>query len=688
MVPAVIAGLAVTALGASAALGCGCFSPPVPAPLSEEAFAVNQQSEQIIFEVDPLEDRITAHVLIQFSGSPEQFAWLVPVPSVPDLALSPAGIFGLLERFHGPGVSNTTVDLCPRSLYRCAYHGVCGDEENSEDAGGNGGDDANNGTNNATNNGGVRPGGVEVIRRETIGAYDTVIFSAEEATGAVDWLRSEGFIVNETMGPYMQPYFDAGMVFVASKLVPGAGVDAIKPLRMTYQGHQPMIPLRLTAVAAEPHLTVTTWIYGVASFAPKDHPTVAIDAGRLSTVGGRSNYPMVLARAIDDAGGDAFVAEYSGLPGTAARLDPSGCCEGGDDLCGVANDGLCQCPVADFDQADCAAEEDLVESVHLLDDLAARHPWLTRLTTRVSPEEMSFDPVFELRHIPAMISRFDSSTASLDNCRDDVTDGAALERAEAIMGCSTVYCGRGECVATRTGAGCACEEGFVARRFVDLDGAASVTCVPVLGTVDLGAGGLSLPDACGGVICGGEGSRCVDVGGFPSCVCPAGQGATLRGDPLALSCDRIAFRTNTPGAENFSVGLEAVPVCVPRPPDCGPTGWLVESSATLPRSAVICADSLPPDAALIPPEYSCVDEGAGDAGDVGRPDTDDTDDAGGPGPSGPEDAASGGRPPLRVGGGAGSGSCSAGVRHGATPAAGLLWGVAVVLTVLAWGRRG
>ena len=33
---------------------------------------------------------------------------------------------------------------------------------------------------------------------------------------AVAWLQDNGFIVNETMTPYMQPYLDAGMVFVPS----------------------------------------------------------------------------------------------------------------------------------------------------------------------------------------------------------------------------------------------------------------------------------------------------------------------------------------------------------------------------------------------------------------------------------------------------------------------------------------
>ena len=76
-----------------------------------------------------------------------------------------------------------------------------------------------------------------------------------------------------------------------------AGVDAIKPLKLKYRANFPMVPLVLTAVAAEPNLTVTSFIYGDRAFKPMGHPTATIDARRLARDGtGRLNYPMVLAR--------------------------------------------------------------------------------------------------------------------------------------------------------------------------------------------------------------------------------------------------------------------------------------------------------------------------------------------------------------------------------------------------------
>ena len=66
-----------------------------------------------------------------------------------------------------------------------------------------------------------------MISRQVIGSYDTVVFAAADAMAAVTWLQDEGFIVNDTTTPYMQPYLDAGMLFVASRLIAGSKVMAM-----------------------------------------------------------------------------------------------------------------------------------------------------------------------------------------------------------------------------------------------------------------------------------------------------------------------------------------------------------------------------------------------------------------------------------------------------------------------------
>src|SRR5262245_57659595 len=87
---------------------CGCLAPPA---VTEGQYAVNQQSEMIIFEVEP--GFVTAHVLIRYAGAPEQFAWIVPVPTVPELSLSDTLLFGILDQTTRPNVYVSENDVCP-----------------------------------------------------------------------------------------------------------------------------------------------------------------------------------------------------------------------------------------------------------------------------------------------------------------------------------------------------------------------------------------------------------------------------------------------------------------------------------------------------------------------------------------------------------------------------------------------
>ena len=74
-----------------------------------------------------------------------------------------------------------------------------------------------------------------MINEQVVGDYQTVTFAASDAAAATQWLSDNGFIVNPTTSIYMESYIQANMVFVAAKLVPGAGINAIKPLSMKYR---------------------------------------------------------------------------------------------------------------------------------------------------------------------------------------------------------------------------------------------------------------------------------------------------------------------------------------------------------------------------------------------------------------------------------------------------------------------
>lgn len=594
---ALLAASSVTFAGVRIADACGCVSPPV----DQKDYAVNQLAEQIIFEVE--QNWITAHVLIKYAGAPEEFAWIVPVAEAPELSLSPVSAFGFLDQATRPDVAVDVEDMCPVSEWRCQYHppadcggggGGCGmaaDGAASDDDWG-GALDAAQASDSGAGGGDSDP--VTVIDTQVVGDYQTVTFRASEAAAAAQWLRDNGFIVNPTTTIYMEPYVEQNMVFVAAKLVPGAGVSAIKPLRMRFRAPFPMIPLVLTAVAAEPHLTVEAYIFGNQPFRPMSHPIVTIDSTRIAQDrDGRKNYPMVLARTIDEAGGDGFAIEYRGTPAVPQFGGNTPCCGASFDFCNTSNNGQCECPRDDYDQADCAATGDVIAGVQLLDDLAQRHTRLTRITTRISPEEMRFDPTFEADAGAPLFGKLQlrGEQASLDRCWTRVVDGDQAEYSDidGKQDCAAVYCGHGQCVATEDGAGCACDAGYVARRFLDLDGFPSVTCIPRTPTVDLSAGGLQLADACELLSCGM--GQCIDRNGVPVCACNGGAAAVAGPVAPVPRCVPIGELTQTPGAEDYSEPLRTLSVCAPPLPACNAGGWYVRQPSS--RVGVDCGDATP-----------------------------------------------------------------------------------------------
>lgn len=573
------------------AQACGCLSPPA---VTAGDYAVAQASEQIIFEVTP--GWVTAHVLIRYAGDPAQFAWLVPVPEVPDLSISPVSAFGLLDAATAPQVSVDTQDLCPVSEWACHYDypepsgGGCSGP--ADQAGGLSASDAGNAGASDAAGGGTPP--VTVINTQTVGDYQTVTFAASNAVGATQWLHDNGFIVNDTTSIYMESYIQANMVFVAAKLVPGAQTTAIKPLRMHYRAAYPTIPLILTAVAAQPHLTVTAFVYADQPYRPMGHPVVTIAPLRLARDGaGRFNYPMVLARTIDEAGGDAFAVEYRG-GASPSHVGTGTCCgAGSDDYCGLGNDGQCECPADAFDATDCSEQGDLVDGVALLRALGGTYANLTRITTRISPEEMTFDPGFEPDPTyPLPTTMYTVGTQpSLARCSQAVQDRAAYADITAEQACNAMYCGpTSECVITAAGPACACGAGTVATGFIDLDEHASVTCVPAVPPVDLRAGGDVLPDACATADCGT--GRCEDRNGVAVCLCDAASAAVLGSSSGAPPrCSPIRLQTHSPGAQDFAAPLAALAVCAPAPPLCGSDGYLEKVAS--PRVGVDCGNATP-----------------------------------------------------------------------------------------------
>jgi hypothetical protein len=518
---------------------------------------------EVIFEEG--DEETTVHVLVGFEGRPLSLAWVVPVPEAAEVGSSDPLLFDLLDELTRPVVAVREESLCPSPMYLCTSHPPA-------DCNGRSGEDAHAEPSDAGSGNEESDPFLSVVPRQVANTDQGVLLAAEDASEIVQWLRDEGFHADDTVAARLQPYLEAGMALWVATVAPAPTDRSLHPLRITYPSSVPTLPLRVTSLGAEPEMSVTIHIFGGGPHGLAGNDPVEIDP--LEVTFGRNvrpSYPMVLSRAVDAAGGRGFVTEFAGVMAPFVER--------------VGEDDAALLAVAEW-----------------LEQLAAEHAFVTRLTTRMSPHEMARDPVFEpVAEAPVDgQAAFEGARFSLRACRHDVLSPRDAEHIWAIRNCAAAYCGAGKCVVTDAGgAGCECEPGHVAREIRDTAGLPSVTCAPATRTEPATSSGI-----CAGVDCGL--GTCVDLEGFAACLCDDGAAAESSGAG-APHCLPVQTRSGSAGGENFSRRLRDMPVCAPPPAtDCGWYGWLVPNPE--PRIVGLeCITTPDPNPALLqmPPPPLC-----------------------------------------------------------------------------------
>ena len=407
----------------STAEACGGFfcSPQGP---------VVQNAERIIF-IDRGDGRTTAVVQIQYQGPAEQFSWIVPVPSAPEIGVSSGIIFQRLDLMTRPtfGVETRVEGQCDPIMGPPPSSGSDAGAFQAIDAG-----VADAGAS-----------GVSVVASGAVGPFDFVVLGtsgdpADPAAAIVQWLDDNSYDVTQVGPSLIADYVSAGMLVAAFRLRKDRDVGDIQPVTLTYRSSQPMIPIKLTAVAALPNMAVTTWIVGPSRAAPLNYRTLELNPARINWLGGGFNYFSLVNEAADDAGGQGFVTElaqsvaslpslnlyteadfwqsirnedwsnrlealidavilrfgtWDGMPAAVAAAIPL--------PANVSTGDFLRCPSCFFDpQAQAfeptafldAVEAAVIEPVRDVAALIDQGTYLTRMYTTLSPEEMTEDPEF------------------------------------------------------------------------------------------------------------------------------------------------------------------------------------------------------------------------------------------------------------------------------------------------------
>ena len=434
------------------AMACGGL-----APSFESAEPVDQSAERILFEVEP-SGRITATVDVRYEGNPSAFAWLIPVSEAPDMIdVAPQNALEALDAATRREILYPNVETCPEPRQNTGSRaGGCGVPFTvPADAFDEGGFE-------------VEPSvrGQELVRSTPlgiVGPFDAELIEANEVSALSDWLSDNGYQVTEAIVPILEDYLQMGFSFLGVQLTPEVGVQDIQPLMFSCPAGAPTIPLKLTAIAAEPDMGVLVFIaaeerYRSMNFRTLDIPQERVHADPFS---GRNNYFALVSKLIDEQGGQAFVTEFAN----------------------TTENVFLERGTSDW-----------------ASDLLERNAYLTRLYTRLSPEDMNDDPVFA--------PSGGDPVSRVQNLQD-----RTMACARPNIPCGDLYCGQGAICAQgfNNTEGCVCREGQVARRISSPLGEPQVVCQSDRNTVPN-------DDVCSGYTCGGRG-ECVSIGGFATCRC-------------------------------------------------------------------------------------------------------------------------------------------------------------------------
>ncbi len=321
---------------------------------------VDQTGERILFTMNG-DGTVTTLIEIQYQGSAADFSWILPIPEaidVDDVAVPEDGEL-IFDELH----NLTDVIIRPPRTPDCAQQAMADDasEEAMEDE-----------------------GGVEVFASGEVGPFGFDVIGSSDPDALINWLLDNNYRVDPPMEPLIDVYVEEEFAFIAMRLLDGETSESITPIELTYPGDDPMIPLRLTAVAAMPNMPIFTWFFAEDQVVPSNYAHMEIETREITfaTFGG-NDYTRLMQQRADAFEGQAFITEF------AQPTDP-----------------------ARFTHPYLASK-------------AEQRQYLTRLATYISPDEMTVDPMFEVEGGRADVSRIRdaSDMVGLFDCERDGGSG-------------------------------------------------------------------------------------------------------------------------------------------------------------------------------------------------------------------------------------------------------------------------
>jgi hypothetical protein len=152
-----------------------------------------------------------------------------------------------------------------------------------------------------------------VTKQENVGPYDTVQLHSTDSSALENWLTQNAFVIPTAEQPVIAAYVAEGFDFLAMKLLPNEGVQAMRPVRVTTPGASLSLPLRMASIGTGATVGITRWVVSDGRYEPQNFPFFHIDDSALvwdwST--NSSNYTALRTSDEQKLGGKGWEIESS-----------------------------------------------------------------------------------------------------------------------------------------------------------------------------------------------------------------------------------------------------------------------------------------------------------------------------------------------------------------------------------------
>jgi hypothetical protein len=438
LVCALVGSLAASLLETDDAWACGgCFHSPPPAQVVIDSSLVT--AHRMALSISPAQTVLWDQ--IRYSGSPTEFAWVLPVRAGARIELSTDAWMAALD------ASTQTIITGPTP--------ACGGAAPTQREGSGGGCGSSFGSsalyaNGAADDAGASTPAVEVISQSVVGPYDSVTVRASQGQALDAWLVQNGYDVPSSLLPTIGAYTTAGFDFIALKLQPGQGVQAMQPVRVVSPGADPTLPLRMVAAGIGSHVGLELYVLSEGRYHTQNFPDATIDFTRLAwdPYNDISTYSTLAGNALAAGGGAGWLTEFSGradlggfsvAPNPGLRLAYTTTCVPSFPACGGGTD-------AGPGDAAPAAPASMCTQVLSCDDLdvamngiAAGALWVTRLRADLPAGALATDLVIEATASQAPVSNLHTTEKYTDPKYNPCAGAAPAKPAAASSspGCAT-----------------------------------------------------------------------------------------------------------------------------------------------------------------------------------------------------------------------------------------------------------